>query len=176
MPDPRLIGALDALGASAFEGHAYRHLAENRHPLSGAGARSQGGRWNPPQSFATLYLGLEIETVHAEFLCMATRQRVPTSSFLPRRMYRYEIRLTGLVDLRAGVARQTIGLPDADLASDNLSRCQAIGEAAQYLGREGIIAPSATGNGIVLAVFADRLQPESIVRDLDYTRWEASAT
>ncbi|MGH2824591.1 MAG: RES domain-containing protein, partial [Thermoleophilaceae bacterium] len=35
----------------------------NRHPLSGAGARSLGGRWNPRESFATLYLALERETV-----------------------------------------------------------------------------------------------------------------
>jgi len=38
---------------------------------------------------------------------------------------------------------------------------QQVGEAAHHCGREGIIAPSATGFGSVLAVYIDRLMPGS---------------
>ena len=172
--DPRLVGALDALAPTSYTGEAYRHVAENRHPLSGAGARSQGGRWNPPQSFATLYLAVERETVEAEFARMAARQGLPLTAFLPRRMYRYEVKLSAVVDLRQPSARQALDLSDDQLSADDLRACQAIGEAAQYLGREAILAPSATGAGTVLAIFFDRLQPGSVVRDIDFVRWETS--
>jgi len=171
VPEPRLVGALDALGPSSYAGEAYRHVAENHHPLSGAGARSQGGRWNPPQSFTTLYLALEPTTVQAEFARMAALQGLALSAFLPRRMYRYEVNLTAVVDLRAPGARRALDLTDDQRSADDLQACQTVGEAAQYLGREGILAPSATGSGTVLAVFFDRLQPGSIVRAVDYTHW-----
>ena len=38
------------------------------------------------------------------------------------------------------------------------------------MGREGIMARSATGSGRVLAVFSESLQPGSHLRDLDYER------
>lgn len=168
-----LVGKLDALGLTPFRGNVYRHQAAQWNPLSGAGARTIGGRWNPPQSFATLYLALERETAVAEFFRMAEKAGRAASDFLPRRLYRYDVRLSGLVDLRPRAHRETVGLSDHDLAGDDLGACQAVGEAAQYLGREGILAPSATGSGDVLAVFSDRLQADSYVRDLDFETWAA---
>src|SRR3954452_5639696 len=145
MPSPRLVAAVDELDPAAYDGSAYRHLAERWNPLSGAGARSAGGRWNPPGSFATLYMAVQRQTAIAEFVRMAARAgRVP-EDFLPRRLYRYEVRLAALLDLRTAVARAAAELRDEDLFGDDPAACQAIGEAAQYLGREGVIAPSATG-------------------------------
>jgi RES domain-containing protein len=143
-------------------------------PLSGAGARTVGGRWNPPDSFAILYVAVERETAVAEFLRMAARAGRAPEDFLPRRIYRYEARLTGLCDLRVAGARAALELTDDDLQSDDPSNCQAVGEAAEYLGREGIIAPSATGSGTVLAVFFDRLDPDSAIGVVDFETWEAA--
>jgi RES domain-containing protein len=170
---PHLVAAIDALEPATYLGHAYRHQAADWNPLSGAGARSQGGRWNPPQSFATLYLAVERETATAEFRRMAARAGRRPEDFLPRRLYRYEVALTALLDLRDAGAREALGLEEDLLASDDPGACQAIGEAAQYIGREGIIAPSATSRGTVLAVYFDRLQADSYVRDIDYEVWEA---
>ncbi len=39
-------------------------------------------------------------------------------------------------------------------------------------GREGIVAPSATGSGDVIAVFLERLSARSSVRDVDSKLWE----
>jgi RES domain-containing protein len=80
-----LVAAVDALDPVAFEGEAFRHVAINRHPLSGSGARSQGGRWNPPESFATLYLGLDRDTVVNEFFRLVRRSNRAPQDFLPRR-------------------------------------------------------------------------------------------
>ncbi len=172
MPAPRLAAAVDGLAPTAFSGEAFRHVAENRHPLSGAGARSFGGRWNPPDSFATLYLALERETAVREFLRLARRVGRAPDDFLPRRFYRFSFELSGLLDLREAKARAAVGLSDVSIAGENLGPCQAVGEAAHRLGREGVIAPSATGAGTVLAVFVDRLTMGSFVHDLDYETWE----
>jgi RES domain-containing protein len=141
VPSARLVAAVEQLGRASYEGPAYRHLASRWNPLSGAGARSIGGRWNPPASFATLYLAVERETAVAEFIRMAARTGRAPEDFLPRRIYRYEARLAGLLDLHAASARAAVDLTDDALRGDDPSKCRAVGEAAEYLGREGIIAP-----------------------------------
>lgn len=58
-----------------------------REPPSplGAGASSLGGRSNPPESFATLYLALDRETVVREFFRLAHRMGGAPDDFVPRR-------------------------------------------------------------------------------------------
>jgi RES domain-containing protein len=173
VPAPRLATAVDELGPTPHSGLAYRHQAAGWNPLSGAGARIQGGRWNPPNSFATIYLAVERETAIAEFNRMAARAGRRPQDFTPRRLYRFELRLRRLVDLRPAPARKAVDLSDDDLFGDDASACQAVGEAVETLGREGIIAPSATGSGIVLAVFFDRLGSDSEVAVRGYDTWRA---
>lgn len=173
MPAPALVAAIDQLDPATYSGAAYRHVASHYNPLSGAGARSQGGRWNPKGSYSTLYLARERATAIAEFQRMASRAGRAPADFLPRRLYTYRLRLNGLLDLTDPDALAAVDLTAADLSSDDLSRCQAVGEAAQHLGREGVIAPSATTSGTVIAVFFDRLDPESAVEAPSYELWEA---
>ncbi len=170
MPSSHLVDAIDRLEPIAYMGDLFRHVAAGRHPLSGAGARSQGGRWNPSQSFATLYLADQKSTVEAEFRRMADRQGLDPAQFLPRRIYRLEVELQAVVDLTRSASLPQ-ALANLDLSSDDLTATQAVGEAAQYLGREAILAPSAAGEGNVLAVFIDRLLPESRVDDVDFEAW-----
>ncbi len=173
MPEPHLAAAIDTIAATTFTGTAYRHVAARRGPLSGSGARSQGGRWNPPQSFATLYLALERDTVIAEFYRLAARSQRAPQDFLPRHFHSYDLNLTQVLDLRTPGARSALNLDLTDIASDDLTTCQAIGETAHYLGYEAILAPSATGTGVVLAVFSDRMQGGSNITDAGYELWEA---
>jgi RES domain-containing protein len=170
---PKLVAAVDGLGPASYRGIAYRHVAPRWNPLSGAGAQSYGGRWNPPDSFATIYLATTAQTAIAEFERMAARSRRDPADFLPRRLYRCRVNLAAVLDLRGDDARAAVSLSDGDLRADDLAPCRAVGEAAHYLGREAIIAPSATGRGTVLAVFFDRLGPDSSLRVLDYETWSA---
>lgn len=107
---------------------------------------------------------------------MAQRNGRTPQDFVPRRLYRYDVELETVLDLRSAAALGTVGLSRDDLTSDDLRACQAVGEAAQYLGREGIQASSATGNGEILAVFVDRLQPGSTVDAAAFEVWEAPPT
>jgi RES domain-containing protein len=175
VPDPTLVERVDALPPFAFAGECFRHLSPGRDPLSGHGARIQGGRWNPRNSFSVLYLGLDRETVIAEFRRMAQRQRLAPDAFLPRTFYRYRVHLANVLDLRHPNAADTVGLTQAALTDNDLTRCQQVGEAAQHLGREGVLAPSAAGNGTVLAVFMDRLGAESVVDAEKAEQWEDTA-
>jgi hypothetical protein len=111
--------------------------------------------------------------VVAEFYRMAERQGRALEDFLPRQMHRYEVTLTAALDLRPAAARDSLDLtPDALRALD-ARRCQEIGVAAHYLGFEGIIAPSATGTGTVLAVFFESLGAESNVISVEDEAWVA---
>lgn len=172
MDHAQLVGSIDSLPATVYAGDAYRHVATGRSPLSAEGARIVGGRWNPPQSYAVLYLGLDVGTVIAEFHRLAAKQRLAPSSFLPRTLYRYDIRASNLLDLRLVDNRLALDVSVDELAADDPAACRAIGEAAFTCGREGVLAPSATGAGDVLAVFPQRLQGGSAVRDTEAELWE----
>src|SRR6266511_1404509 len=171
MPDPEVVERVDALGVSSFVGEGYRHMGPGYPPLSGEGARVRGGRWNPPNSFPTLYLALDLETLGAEFHRAAEREGLQPEALLPRRVYRYEIRLAAVLDLRDARALDAAGLTDADIESDDLRACQAVGEAGHYLGSEGILAPSAVGPGDVLAIFYSRLRAGSSVTHFELKTW-----
>jgi len=166
-----VVAGLDRLSTTAFDGQAYRHVSVGRDPLSGEGARLVGGRWNPPGSFAVLYLGCDVATVVREFERLARKQRRAVDEFLPRDMFTYELRLQHVLDLRVGEHADAVGLTPADFADDELSKCQLVGEAVHAAGFEGLIAPSATGEGDVLAVFLGRTLPGSVVRDVASERW-----
>lgn len=131
-----------------------------------------GGRWNPRASFAVLYLGLQQATVIAEFHRLAIKQQLAPADFLPRMLFRYEGEFHNLLDLRDEPAREAVGLTHADLAGDDAAACQSLGEAAFVAGREGVLAPSATGTGDVLAVFLARLSGQSSLRDVESDLWE----
>jgi len=119
-----------------------------------------------------LYLGLDRETVIAEFRRMAHRHRLAPNAFLPRTFYRYGVHLANVLDLRHPDATEAVGLAPSALTDNDLTRCQQVGEAAQHLGREGVLAPSAAGNGTVLAVFMDRLGAGSVLEAEKAELWE----
>lgn len=131
--------------------------------MSGEGARIQGGRWNPTESFPALYVGLSEEVVTAEFHRLALRNRRSTADFLPRELYRIDVTLQVVLDFTNPDTVRALGVDLEDLTADDVATCQAIGDAAHYLGIEAILAPSAAGPGSALAVYTDRLQPASVL-------------
>jgi hypothetical protein len=64
-----------------------------------------------------------------------------------------------------------VGLSDQELRGDIREPCQVIGEAAHYLGLEGILAPSAAGFGTVLTVFPEKLRPGSMLEVAGSETW-----
>ncbi|MGH2573280.1 MAG: RES family NAD+ phosphorylase [Actinomycetota bacterium] len=171
-PDPRLISLIDELPRVPLIGEAFRHLGPGYPPASGEGARIQGGRWNPPDSFPVLYLALQRETVIAELYRRAEREAVPPANLLPRHLYRYQVQLHEVLDLTVQMAAETLGLSAEMIRGVDPSPSQAAGNAAHYAGFEGLRAPSATGIGEVLAVFSSRLAAGSAVLPAEFEIWD----
>lgn len=161
-PNSKLLAALDEIGSTSFSGNAYRHLAPGRSPLSGQGAYLYGGRWNPPESFLTIYLAKPRRACIGEFKRMARGQGNGPKSFLPRELHTIACSSLQMLDLTATASRRSVGLTLEHIRQDDWRSCQAIGEAAHFLGFQGVMAPSATGSGEVLAVFEATLQGDQL--------------
>ena len=153
-----LLGNVDAIGRTEWSGQAFRHTSPSRDPLQGFGAYLHGGRWNPSDSFSTSYLAQPEEACIAEFLRMAEGQARGPSSFLPRDVYTLAVSDLEVLDLRPPNNLAKVGLSVEDIQSRERGRCQEIGAAAHFLGFQGIVAPSATGIGIVIAAFDGKIR------------------
>ena len=146
----------------------YRHYAPGYGPLNGEGARRQGGRWNPPDSYSTLYTADTVATVDAEFDRLLALARLRPESVRPRNLATIRVRFTRMVDLRDPEVQRALGVTVDDLTAENPALTQAIGEAAQHLGFEGIVAPSAADPaGHVVAIFLTNRAPDSELAVVD---------
>lgn len=163
---------IDEAPSEGWTGIAWRHVAVGRPALSGEGARVAGGRWNPRGSFAVLYLGTTRNTVIREFHRLANRQRLEASQFLPRTLYRYEVKIDAVLNLMQPATRELLGITEASIQADDLSLPQSIGEAAYAAGRTAILAPSAAGAGKALALFPARLGNEASITEEEVEIWE----
>jgi RES domain-containing protein len=163
MPTRELIEAVDGIARSPIAANVIRHVAPGYRPLSGEGARIHGGRWNPPDSFAVLYTAFDRLTMKAELERAARRQGLLAADFLPRDEVTHAVELQRVLDLVNASNLRAVDLDPGRLASMDWADCQAVGDAAHYVGFEGIMSPSATGAGTILAIFLDRLLLGSIL-------------
>jgi hypothetical protein len=120
-----------------------------------------------------LYTGLSEATVIEEFYRLAERSSLPPDSFLPRHVCVLDVRLGAVVDLRPQANLEAVGLQLRAIAAESMDDCQRVGEASHKLGLEGILAPSATGIGEVLAVFELNLRSDSLVQERERLQWES---
>lgn len=81
---------------------------------------------------------------------------------IERRVLTCEVQVDNVPDLRPQQALTTVELADGELFSEpgEYDRCQAIGAAANQLGRHGVIALSASRLGETLALFSTNLPVE----------------
>jgi RES domain-containing protein len=161
MPERRFARALSQISPHRFEGDLFRQQGPQYLPLSGDGARIAGGRWNPPDSYPVIYTATTSETCWAELKRHASNQGLAVADLMPRVLVRYEAKLDRLLDLTDEATANDLGVSLAVLRDDDLRICQAVGEMAHHLGFEGVMAPSATGIGVAVAVFINRLAPSS---------------
>lgn len=153
--------AVDSLGSIPFVGTVFRHVSVRWPCVSGAGAQRSGGRWNPPESFPTLYCALSFETAIAELNHFASSHSLPAAVLLPRKVCELEVTLRHVLDLRPLANQRSLEITRKDLTSRDWSACQEVGRAAYSLELEGLLAPSGTGVGDVLALFEMHLRQGS---------------
>jgi RES domain-containing protein len=136
---------------------AFRNQSPRYDPRSGEGARINGGRFNPPGSFPTLYLCETRPCVVAELTRQGTRHVVGVEGLLPRVLHRYELHLHRMLDLTDRDTRTQIGITTDEFVADDWTMCQQLGTEAHELGDQGVRTYSATGVDTVLVVFPEML-------------------
>jgi RES domain-containing protein len=155
--DLALLDLIDSHQGMAFEGAVWRIVRQERDALQGYPA---GARWDPG-TFDVLYTSLAREGALAEIHFHLSRQPVFPSklrSVLHRLMVRTQ-RTLKIADLEA---LEGLGVSGATYGTLSYERCQEIGDAAQFLGFDGILAPSARWPCHNLVLFVDRLAPEDL--------------
>lgn len=162
--DEDVVQRVDDLGTTPWSGTAYRYTSAGRDPMSGAGARLFGGRWNPRGIFPAIYLGQPAATCMAEFDRASRANNTDPLDRLkvPHELHTFTVTDLPVLGLRDAEALRYVGLAPEDLTDPDWTGCQAVGHAAWFLHAGGVLAPSATGLGLVITVFENRLQPRQL--------------
>ena len=132
--------------------------------VSGEGARLHGGRWNPRDSFCTVYLSDRPETALEEYLARARRMKWPDHKSMPMVMAGVEVSASQVLDLRiSDVATVLEPFLQAEpqhwraIQAGGESVSQSIGRAARECRLQGLLAESQqVEDGLNLVLFPDR--------------------
>lgn len=155
--DLRLLDILDALERLPFEGTVWRAVRDGRDPLEG---HASAGRWDPG-TFEVLYTSLEADGAQAEMSFQLSRQPVYPSGL---RFQLHEIAVAARKTLRFADMRAlaALAVEEARYADVAYVRTQEIGDAAHFLGFDGLMAPSARWPCLNLVLFTDHLASDDL--------------
>ena len=161
----------------SWRGDVYR-LAHPKYAsqadfISGAGAKLEGGRWNPPFGVPTLYAASSPELATAETFAFARKSGFTPRTLLPRVIKAISVCVSRLVDTTDGGIRRALMVSkqrmlDTDWRKANAmgkeALTQAIGRAAAETGLEGLIVSSVEQPGeFNLVLFLNSLRSGSRV-------------
>lgn len=107
---------------------------------------------------ATIYLATTESGCRKELERLLASQARGRVSF-PRHLHHVRAHDLVAVDLADPLALEAVGLATGDLAGDDWTACQAVGNAVVYLGITALLASSATGDGDVFAIYEPHLRP-----------------
>ncbi|MFV1365889.1 RES domain-containing protein [Mycolicibacterium elephantis] len=163
--DEGLVQRIDARGHTPWSGECFRYTTARRDPLSGEGARRNGGRWNPPLLFPAIYLADSTQAcmVEVERAAQANSTTAEDMLTVPYRLHTVRVEDLAVLDLRTEEAQEAVGLEIDDIFGDDWAACQAVGHAAWFLHMQGVIAPSAGGIGLVITAYELRTRPGQVV-------------
>lgn len=128
-----------------------------------------GGRFNPRNSFPVLYICSSPGCAAAEFTKFARNHPIGISGFLPRRLWRYEISLTNVLDLTDAETLDHLGLARTELIDEHRTLTHELGEIAHQFGYQAIRNASAAGVDDVIAVLVENLRSGALSPSEDDT-------
>lgn len=167
--DLELLDLLDEHEGISFEGDVWRIVREERDVLEGYPA---GARWDPG-TFDVLYTALARDGALAEIHYHLNRQPVFPSK-LRSVLHRLTVRTTRTLKIADLEALEGLGVSRETFQSLDYERCQEIGDAAQFLGFDGILAPSARWPCQNLILFVDRFEPGDLnLAESEAVDWQA---
>jgi len=166
------------------DGHHWFRVADAHwdDPLDPSYAQRHGGRWNPPNSFPSLYLNEDLRTARAQITHLLEGSPVDPEDLdgpyvlVTVSLPRSQIVADAVTD--AGIG--SLGLPSTypvlDDALVSHDRCQSIGAAVKLAGLRGVHARSAAtpdGAGRELAWFPARPSSKArrVTPDKPFNDW-----
>lgn len=168
--DPDLLDRLEALPKESYDGAAFRATRMSLDPLAGS---YNGGRWMRRDAAAIIYTSLVREGALAEIAFHWSQPYPrPTKPVVVHHLRVVAHRTLRLI--RADLAR--LGVPDSAYREINLPRTQEIGAAVEFLGCDGLIAPSARWDCDNLMLFPERMGDDAaleLIRSetIDWIAW-----
>ncbi|HEY5412211.1 MAG TPA: RES family NAD+ phosphorylase [Caulobacteraceae bacterium] len=172
--DLQLLDAIDALPRTQFEGTAWRIAREGRDALQGYPA---GARWDPG-TFDVLYTSLQREGSLAEIHFHLSRQPVFPSKLVCV-LHTLTVRTRRVLKLADLTEAEALGVDKTRYGELAYERTQAIGDAAYFLGFDGLMVPSARWGCQNLILFTDQLFPEDLAIEesttVDWAAWRSEA-
>jgi RES domain-containing protein len=173
--DLELLDALDAQKGEAFSGQVWRIVREGRNPVQGYPA---GARWDPAL-FDVIYTSLMREGALAEIHFHLSRQPVFPSKLVSV-LHRISVRTARTLKLADMTALDRLGVVTPQYGDLDYRRTQEIGDAAFFLGFDGLIVPSARWHCQNLVLFTDRVAPADLTIEeshvVDWAAWRREAS
>jgi RES domain-containing protein len=170
--DLQLLDLLDAHKGVSFKGEVWRIVREGIEVLQGYPAKA---RWDPG-TFDVLYTSMEREGALQEIHFHLSQQPVFPSR-LRSSLHKIAVRTQRTLKLADLEAIRGLGVSPETYASLSYERTQDIGDAAAFLGFDGIIAPSARHTCQNLIIFCDRFTPADLAvvatEAVDWDTWRA---
>lgn len=168
--DPKLLEALDDLPKVSFSGEVFRATRQSLDPLL---ASYNGGRWMLSNAAAVLYTSLARDGALAE-ITFHWSQLTPRPTKLVQLHTLRVVTQRALKLVRANL--EDLGVSEAAYRAINPARTKEIGAAAEFLGYDGVIAPSARWPCENLVLFVDRMPVDAALEvvsseAVDWIQW-----
>ena len=152
--DIALLDALDAHAGVSFQGDVWRIARQERDVLQGYPSKA---RWDPG-TFDVLYSSMAREGALEEIHFHLSRQPVFPSK-IQSVLHQITVQTRRTLKLADLAAVAALGVTPELFATLDYSRTQEIADAADFLGFDGIIAPSARWPCQNLVFFMDKFSP-----------------
>lgn len=148
---------MDSKPRLRYNGRVWRVVHEKRSPLDPSRA---GGRWDLGLT-DVLYTSLTTEGAIAEVEYYLGLQPVFPSK-MRHHSHEIELSLSNVIRIETVAELVTLGV-DRDRYRERLyERTGEIGDAAAFLGCDGLIVPSARADSLNLVVFVEGVEPQNI--------------
>jgi len=157
--DPSLLDALETLEPTSLDTMLWRVARDGRDPCQ---CSKGGGRWDDT-SFDVLYTSQLEEGAVAEMYFHLRRGQPVVPSKPTYRLHQLTYEATNLLDLTDSALLTSLGLDMPNFGklgylgrNEEYRRSQLIGEAANFLGHDGIIVPNARWSTSNIVVFCEQ--------------------
>jgi RES domain len=175
--DHRLLDALENIRPVAFEGSAWRVVREGRDPTQ---CSAVGGRWDD-RTFDVLYMSTRGDGAIAEMYFHVARGQPVIPSLVHYRVFELRVSLASCLRFASLTELSSLGLQTASYGQlsyaereQEYPRTREIAEAAHFIGRDGMMVPSARSEWPNLIVFCDPAGPNAIeiVKNHGLVEWD----